>query len=69
LHHQLVDIARVAFDDRRCVRQLAYVADRVVTVERLKMVLERLPADRNSFLNDERGFDRAERLPSIALEV
>ncbi len=63
LHDQPVKVAHVAFRQGRLMpREFAHIADGVVMIERLKMVLKRLTADRNPLFDDQRGFNRAERV-------
>ena len=53
----------IAFGKRRCLAgDFADIVQRVVVVECLQMILERLAADSNALLDDQRRFNRAERI-------
>jgi hypothetical protein len=58
-----MQVAHIAFGDRRFMpREFAHVANGIVMVQHLEVVLEGLAAYGNSFLDNVRGFDRAERI-------
>jgi hypothetical protein len=62
-HYQLMQIAHIAFDQRRFLpRQFAHITDSVVVIERLKVIFKRFSAYRNPLFDDKRGFNRAERI-------
>ncbi len=64
LHHQVMQLSQVGLRQRRpAARQCSYIADRPIEVDRFEMVLERLAADRDPLLDDERRLGGAERVP------
>ena len=48
---------------RPVARELPHVTDRVVMVDGLHVIFERLAANRDALLNGQRGFGGAERVP------
>jgi hypothetical protein len=64
LHDQTVQRAHVHLGERcSATRELAHITDGVVMIDRLHVILERLAADRDALLDDQRGFGCRQRVP------
>lgn len=60
-HHEAVQVAQLRLCHRRgLARQLAHMAQGREVIDGLKVILERLAADRDALLDDEGGLDGAE---------
>lgn len=61
LHYQSMKISEVAFRNwRKLLCYLPNVTNRVVMIEGFKVIFQRFPADRNTFLDDQGGFNGTE---------
>jgi hypothetical protein len=64
LYDEMMQLANVGLGKRRpSARQRADIADRLVMVDRFQMILERLAADRDPLLDDERRLGGAQCIP------